>query len=150
MAKQREHVVAFIHHGGIAVEEGQQMNLNFEPGISQRFRTLRACMADGAYKHGFDAVATKLDLAPSTLSEKLTGGSGDRKRDVGLEEFEAYLGKTKDWTPIYYLIDKFLRDPSVTQQEVIFKLKNILDTVPALLASLASSQSQMAPPKGRK
>lgn len=111
-----------------------QMSLAFEPGISQRHQSLRECMATGVYQRGLGRVAGQIDMASSKLSEKLAGGT-ERKRDIGLDEFEMYIERTKDVTPIYYLIDRFLRDPAVVQQEALAKVAALLDTLPPLLAA---------------
>lgn len=112
-----------------------QLTLNLELGVSQRHRSLRACMAAGVYATGLDRIAVKVDEAPSKLSEKLAGGSGDRARDVGLDLFERYLDKSSDLMPIYYLIDKYLRDPAARQSEALAKLAKLADELPALLAN---------------
>jgi|SRR5690348_4123118 len=112
-----------------------QLTLNLELGVSQRHRSLRACMAAGVYGTGLDRIAAKMDEAPSKLCEKLAGGSGDRPRDVGLDLFERYLEKSGDFTPIYYLIDKFLRDQEARQSEALAKLAKLADELPALLAN---------------
>lgn len=112
-----------------------QLTLNLELGVSQRHRSLRSCMAAGVYATGLDRIAAKIDEAPSKLSEKLAGGSGERQRDVGLDLFERYLDKSGDLTPIYYLIDKYLRDPAARQSEALAKLAKLADELPALLAN---------------
>ena len=111
-----------------------QLSLVFQQGLAQRHMSLRECMATGVYQRGLGRVAGQIDMAPSKLSEKLAGGT-DRKRDIGLDEFEAYISKTGDLTPIHYLADKYLRDPSVTQQEALAKLAGLAETLPALLAA---------------
>lgn len=120
---------------GTIVSHTSQLTLNFEPGVSTRHRSLRACMAAGVYGIGLDRVASKIDESPSKLCEKLAGGSGDRKRDVGLDAFEAYLAKTGDLQPIHYLIDKFLRDGNATRDAALTKLAALADELPALLAA---------------
>lgn len=60
-----------------------QLTLTLEQGISVRHRSLRECMAAGVYQRGLTRVAGQIDMAPSKLSEKLSGGNGDRHRDVG-------------------------------------------------------------------
>jgi hypothetical protein len=87
-----------------------QLTLTLEEGLSVKHGSLRDCMAAGVYTRGVIRVAGKCDMAPSKLSEKLGGGNGDRKRDIGLDEFERYLEETGDVEPIHYLIDRFLRD----------------------------------------
>ena len=63
------------------------------------------------------------------------GVGTDRKRDIGLDEFEAYIDKTGDISPIHYLVDKYLRDPSVTQAEAMASLAALADSLPALMAA---------------
>ena len=49
----------------------QQLTLSFEPGISDRFGSLRECIATGVYQRGLKRVAIDLDQAPSNLSVQL-------------------------------------------------------------------------------
>lgn len=107
----------------------QQLSLSFEPGLSVRFRSVRDAMAAGVYQRGLTTTAGKIDMAPSKLSEKLAGGTGDRERDIGLIEFERYLSETGDRTPILYLIDKFMRDPGVVQQEANARLMELFELI---------------------
>jgi len=118
-----------------------QLTLNLELGLSQRHTSLRSCMAAGVYGTGLDRIAVKLDESPSKLSEKLAGGSGERKRDIGLDTFERYLEKTGDYTPVYYLIDKFLRDPKASQSAALARLAELADTLPALLNAAGIKRS---------
>jgi len=115
--------------------QASQLTLSLEPGISARHISLRACVAAGVYSRGLDRVAVKLDESPSKLSEKLSGGTGDRRRDVGLELFEDYLTKTGDYTPIFYLIDKFLSDPEAQKQHALATLAEFAQGLPAMLAA---------------
>lgn len=86
-----------------------QLTLNFEPGLSDRYPCLRDCVASSVYRYGLTRAAIDLDKAPGNLSVEL---SADTSRKFGVEELERYLAKSGDSTPIYYLIDKFLKDKS--------------------------------------
>lgn len=113
----------------------QQLSLAFEPGLSQRSRSLREHTAARIYAQGIVAIAGKIDVSPSKLTEKLAGASSDGKpRCLTVDEFEQYIEKTGDLTPIYYLVDKFCRDPAVQQQEALAKLAVLADALPGLLA----------------
>jgi hypothetical protein len=112
-----------------------QLTLQLEPGLSARHRSLRACVAAGVYAKGLDRVAVKIDVSPSKLSEKLSGGTGDRKRDIGLDEFERYLDSTDDRTPVLYLIDKYLSDPRARQVEALARVESLLADLPAALSA---------------
>lgn len=116
----------------------RQLSLSFEPGLAQRHGSLRQCMAAGVYSRGLVRVAGQVDMAPSKLSEKLAGGAGDRKRDIGLDELERYLDTSGDQTPILYLVDKYLSSKEAQAQEQAQKLTLAVET---LLAQL-KGQSQ--------
>ena len=90
----------------ISTAEGQ-LTLSFEPGIGERFRSLRECVASGVYRNGLGNTAIDLDVAPGNLSVQI---SDDPSRHFSVDSLERYIGKTGDTTPIYYLIDKFLHD----------------------------------------
>lgn len=116
-------------------DSGCQLSLVFEPGLSNRHRSLRECMAAGVYAVGLGRVAVQVDEAPSHLSEKLAGGTGDRNRDVGCDLLERYLDKTGDKTPIYYLIDKYLRNSHAQHDAALLDLAKLARALPALLAA---------------
>lgn len=120
-----------------------QLSLTFEQGIGQRHMSLRDCVATGVYQRGLGRVAGQIDMAPSKLSEKLAGGT-DRKRDIGLDEFEAYIAATGDISPIHYLVDKYLRDPALAQQEALARLATLADSLPALLAAAGLGKAKRA------
>ena len=82
-----------------------QLTLNFEQDMHQKYRCLRECIAVGIYQRGLGNVAIDLDLQPSNLSVQL---SEDPARRFSVDHLEAYIEKTGDTTPIYYLISKFL------------------------------------------
>lgn len=110
-----------------------QMTLTLEPGIGARHRSLRDCMAAGVYQRGLSKVAGQIDMAPSKLSEGLAGGSGDRPRDIGLDQFEEYLRLTGDTSPVLYLIDKYLRDPEAAKAEAVTQIAEIMSRLGPLL-----------------
>ena len=121
--------------GTIHPTNSAQLSLSFEQGLSAKHPSLRACMASGVYQRGLVAVAGKIDMSQSKLTEKLSGGGNDRKRDIGLDEFERYLEKTGDSTPIYYLIEKFLSDPQVRRDIALSRVTELLEALPAALSA---------------
>lgn len=121
---------------GTILPNTAQMTLSFEPGLAARHLSLRDCMVQQVYARSHGRVAALLDMAPSKLTEKLAGvDSSGKPRGMTLDEFERYLEKSGDPTPIYYLLDKFLRDPGVVQQEALDRLAMLADQLPALLAA---------------
>jgi hypothetical protein len=105
----------------VPAAEGQ-LTLNFEPGLSDRFPCLRDCIASSIYRYGLTNTAIDLDKAPGNLSVEL---SADPARKFGVDDFEKYMEKSGDFTPLYYLIDKFLKDktgePDMAEVMAMFK-----------------------------
>lgn len=82
-----------------------QLTLNFEPGLAERYGSLRECIATGVYQRGLKRVAIDLDQAPSNLSVQL---SEDPSRNFSVDSLEKYIEKTGDTAPVMYLIERFL------------------------------------------
>lgn len=85
----------------------EQLSLTFEPGISRKHLNFLACCSHVVYKAGHGNVALELDDSPGNLTKKL---SVDDTRKFGVDDLEKFLDKFKDLEPIYYLIDKYLKD----------------------------------------
>jgi hypothetical protein len=107
----------------ITQPEGQ-LTLNFEPGLSDRYPSLRDCVASSVYRYGLTNAAIDLDKAPGNLSVEL---SADPARKFSVDSLERYMEKSQDFTPIFYLIDKFLKDQDAGQEaaELLAMLKQM-------------------------
>jgi hypothetical protein len=90
-------------------EPEHQLTLSFEPGVSERYKSLRECIAAGVYRNGLGNTAIDLNIAPGNLSVQI---SDDPTRHFSVDSLEKYIEKSRDTTPIYYLIDRFLGDKS--------------------------------------
>ena len=111
-------------------EEKGQLTLEFEPGLSERYTCLRECIASGVYRNGLGNTAIDLDVAPGNLSVQL---SADPSRHFSVESLERFIEKTGDTTPIFYLIDKFLKDKSAgTEADVAAMLQAFKAVAPHL------------------
>lgn len=87
----------------------QQLTLNFEPALSERFSSLRAFVAYRVQEQRLHAatLASKMDLSPSVLSRKLNQPDGDCNR-LTCDDLEHYLAATGDlMSVIEYLAAKF-------------------------------------------
>jgi hypothetical protein len=108
------------------IKEKKQMTLDFEGGLCDRFQSLRECIATGVYRRGIGAVAIDLDQAPGNLSVQL---SADQSRHFSVDSLEKYIETSKDLTPIYYLIEKFVEtgaaDLAANTAEVMALLQTI-------------------------
>lgn len=112
-----------------------QLPLAFDPDLAEQHRTLKECVAARVYlqRGGVTAVAGKLDMSPSHLSEVL-GGGGERNRKFDLDELEQYIDKYHDVTPIQYLIAKYMPDQVHTQAAAMASLALLAESLPSLLA----------------
>lgn len=90
-----------------------QLVLDFEPGLVERYGSLRECIATGVYQRGLKRIAIDLDSAPSNLSVQL---SEDPSRNFSVDSLERYISATGDFTPIHYLAEKFLSDKGAKQE----------------------------------
>lgn len=97
-----------------------QLVLDFEPGLVERYASLRDCIATGVYQRGLKRVAIDLDQAPSNLSVQL---SDDTSRHFSVDSLEKYIDRTRDLTPIYYLVEKYLGDTSSKKDAAIEQLQ---------------------------
>lgn len=105
--------------------ESEQMTLDFDPRLHERFGSLRECIAQGIYQRGLSNVAPSLDKAPGNLSVEL---SESPERKFGVESLEQYIERFGDVQPILYLISKFMRQApaEVEDPEVIAIAKQIV------------------------
>ena len=108
----------------------QQIALDFEPGLTERYGSLRECVATGVYQRGLKRVAIDLDTAPSNLSVQL---SEDTSRHFSVDSLERYIDSSGDMTPIHYLVERFLSDKSAKQAAASAELLDLFKQLqPAL------------------
>lgn len=108
----------------------EQLTLSFEPGLSDRYGSLRECVATGVYQRGLKRVAIDLDQAPSNLSVQL---SDDPARHFSVDNLERYIERTKDLTPVYYLVEKFIKPRDGRQEAALAQLPALAEQLQAML-----------------
>lgn len=112
-----------------------QLSLQLEPGLARKFRSLRRATAQVIYQHGLDRCAIAADESPGNFSKSL----GDREkgdttaRRFDLDALEAVMDETGDYTPIYYLIDKYLHDDQAKKDQAVQALGAMLPELQKLL-----------------
>jgi len=113
------------------------LSLHFDPDLADQHRSLKECLAARIYaqRGGVAAVAGKLDLSPSHLSEVL-GGGGERNRKLDVDELERYMATYRDFTPILYLVAKFMPDASTAQAQALEQLAKFTEAFPQIVAQL--------------
>lgn len=109
-----------------------QLSLDFEAGITERYRTLLEACAYTAHSSStpLKAIAADLDCSPSDLSRKLSGNPDD-KRNLSVNDLVKLIESTNDMTPIYWLIEKFGLDDD---QRAGRAAKELAKALPAILA----------------
>lgn len=128
------------------VVSGTQLTLELQPGLLQRYTTLRQCLYHSAmnYARGIKALAADLDLSESELTRRLNPSEGDpRSCDVNL--MVQIIEATGDLTPLHWLMARFLRDSETRKQAAVDQLAVLLPQIATLLADAGA-----APAKGTR
>lgn len=108
----------------------KQLTLDFEPGLLERHRNLRDVVSTGVYRRGLSTTAMDLNESPGNLTNQL---SDESQRKFGIDEFETYLEKSKDYTPIYYLVEKFLNRQDAEHDAAMANLLPLLAQLAPML-----------------
>lgn len=122
------------------VVSGSQMTLSLEPGLLQRYGTLRQCIQHCVLNdpRGLKAVAADVDLSTSELSRRLSPSPDDpRSLDVNL--FVALMDSTGDHTPLRWLIARFIPDDTHRRAVAVQKLERMLPEIAAVLQEVKSA-----------
>lgn len=117
-----------------------QLTLNFDPGLSERHKSLKACVRERAYKNDkpLKSIAADMDLSETDLSRKL--GENDKDpRNLTCDDLEAYLKATGDHAPIYYLIEKFAVSTEAKQAYAAAELTKMLPNIIALAKQMGAA-----------
>jgi len=115
----------------------QQLTLNFEPTLPEKYRTLRDFLAYRVQVQARPAksIAGDMDMSPSMLSRKLTPGEGDTQR-FNVDDLENYIAVTKDTSAIEYLASKYLQSDSSRQARAIARVEALATEMGNALAAL--------------
>ena len=111
-----------------------QLTLDFTPGLTAQYRSLREVTAATVYasRKGVAGVAADIDMAPTDLTKRLNL-DGSEPRPLRVDDFEGILASTNDYRPIYWLIERFLRDPDVVKQQAVSQLATLLPQLTELV-----------------
>lgn len=130
----------------------RQLSLNFEPGLTARHRSLEDCIAHTVHnsREGVDGIAKEIDMGGSELSRRLNAHldamAGEaNNRPLRVRDFTAIMRKTKDFRPIYWLIEEFLQDPEARRDLALSQIPQAVELLTALAA-----QAGIELPKARR
>lgn len=123
----------------------RQYTLDFEPGLTDRFKTFDEVLAAAVYgsRKGLNAVAGDLDMSPSELTRRLNPDADD-PRPLRTKDAIKIIQATDDKRPIYWLIETFLKDPEATKQEAIARLPALMDALQATLEQAGGPKLKLA------
>lgn len=110
-----------------------QLSLNFSPGLTAQFRSIGEVCAAAVYasRKGLSGVAGDLDMAPSDLQRRLN--LVDDQRPLTVSHLVGIVESTADARPVYWLIERFLKDPESARLDAIAQLGAIMPTLTALV-----------------
>lgn len=122
-----------------------QLSLDFEVGLTARFPHWEDVLAAAVYgsKKGLNGVAADLDMSPSELTRRLNRNTDD-SRPLRAEDAIGIIHSTNDLRPVYWLIERFLKDPEAKRQEAINALVQLAPIVNEL-----ATQAGLTGPKLR-
>lgn len=117
-----------------------QLTFNFEPEIADVYPTLRAFLAHQVQhqKKPAKSIAADMDMAPSTLSRKLTPAEGDTQR-FNVDDLEIYMRATGDTSPIEYLASKYLHSDTHRAARLMAKAEALQTELERTLGLLRAS-----------
>lgn len=114
-----------------------QMTLVFEPTLPERFNSLRDFVAHRVQVSARPAksIAGDMDMAPSTLSRKLSPGDNDAQRFT-VDDLERYMQVTGDVSAIEYLASKFLQTDDQRKARAIARVEALAEHLDRALKDL--------------
>lgn len=120
----------------VAVTTGSnQLTLNFEASLPDRFPTLRSYIAHRAtiQQKSQKVIAADMDVSPSMLSRKLNPQEGDTQRF----NLEGYLASTGDAAAVIeYLAAKYMDSDEARKARTLSRVEALLPELAGMLAAL--------------
>lgn len=127
----------------MTVTSGRQLVLNFDPGLTGRYKSALEAVRDAAYKNRnpLKTIAADMDMSSSDLSRKL-GDNPNDPRQFTLNDLESFLDATGDMTPLLYLVEKYLADQESKQRMALQQLAAQLPNILHLAEMVRSMETQ--------
>ena len=121
-----------------------QLTLNFEPALVDRFGSLREYLAHRVQVQPKPqkTIAADMDMSPSMLSRKLSPGDGDTQR-FNLDDLERYISATGDTSAIDYLAAKYLSSDETRAAQAVARFEQLITDAAAALATIKSGKGRV-------
>lgn len=120
-----------------------QLTLDFQPTLPERFPTLREYLAYRAQslEKPQKTIAADMDMSPSMLSRKLNPGEGDTQR-FNIDDLENYIKATGDaGAVVEYLAAKYMDSDEAKQRRAITEALNLMQRLSGILPQLQGVKS---------
>lgn len=120
------------------VVAGNQLTLDFEPSVRQRFPTLRQCVHYTVLQdpRGIKQVAADCDMSESELSRRLSKRKPGSPRSCDVDLMVAIMRSTRNLLPLQWLIAEFVPDDRSRQAAAIASVETLLPQLQGALADL--------------
>lgn len=115
-----------------------QLSLNFEPGLTAKYKRLEDVLLAVVLDYGLEKMAGALDMSPSELTRRLNAHAavkeGDpNNRPIRVCDMYAIVEESRDFRPVFWQIEKWLRDPESQRTQAINQLAGLLPALQSLL-----------------
>lgn len=89
--------------------------------MTARYRRWRHAFVHAVHasRKGLSGVAADLDQSPSELSRRLSDAPAPEGLPLRDEDMIGIIESTGDLTPVYWLIERFLQDPSARKEAAL-------------------------------
>lgn len=122
----------------------RQFTLDFEPGLTERFKTFDEVLAAAVYgsRKGLNAVAADCDMSPSELTRRLNPDTDD-PRPLRTKDGVRIIESTGDMRPVYWLIEKFLKDPELARNEALAQIPGLIEQLKKLAETASGGEMKL-------
>lgn len=123
-----------------ALTAKQQLTLDLEPGMVDKYATAMDCLRASVYASArpIKTIAADMDLSASALSRKLSQDPDDPRR-FSLDDLEHYIKATGDTTVVEYLAAKHLQSDECRRQQTLAAATRLLGELAPLLAAMKAA-----------
>lgn len=114
-----------------------QLKMDFEPGITEQFRTLKQCVAAVVYgsRIGLNGCAAACDVSPSLLSRMLNEQDAEEnRRNLPLDFLPLIIQATGDLRPLQWLGARFLPNDEMRRDAAIARIEQLLPELATLVS----------------
>lgn len=114
-----------------------QISLDFRPGLTRQWPDFKPLVAHVVYASagGPNAIALRCDRSPSLMTRMLAIGADDT-RHLPIEDLVTIIDETRDFRPIYWLIEKFLEDRDAKRDRAKDELAALLPQIQRALEEM--------------